>query len=147
MGCIYCITCAINGKQYIGGTNTANPENRWRGHKKSIIVETGGCSALKEAFKKYGLENFTFQIMYLCFDSDTWKFEIAEILKHDTIAPNGYNLSSGGEATYGFLGKTHSAESKKLISEKNYNLGKLWSQDEKNELSDKRYYLYTTKSK
>lgn len=107
MGVIYTITCTISNKNYIGGTNCKNPLKRWNQHKNSPNKK-GGCSALKKAIKKkYGIDNFKWKILYFCFNEDTWKYEVLEILKYNTILPDGYNISKGGKATYGFLGKTH----------------------------------------
>ncbi len=95
MGCIYKILNNINKKIYIGlTTNTA--EYRFKKHKSMIY--SNGCSALYEAFKKYGVENFTIET--ICFSSN--KKELMSLEKHyiselNTVSPNGYNLTSGGE--------------------------------------------------
>jgi len=106
MGFIYKITNILTNKCYIGETKKNNPELRWNEHKRKI--EKGiGCPALQDAVKKYGIENFTFTILIICFDEDRYKFEIEYIKKYNSISPNGYNLTKGGEGG-GFYGKTHS---------------------------------------
>jgi group I intron endonuclease len=108
MGYIYKITNQISKKCYIGETLKTNPYLRWNEHKRKI--EQGiGCPALQDAVKKYGIENFTFEILIICFDEDRYKFEIEYIKKYNSIAPNGYNLTKGGEGG-GFYGKKHSQE-------------------------------------
>jgi group I intron endonuclease len=108
MGFIYKITNIITKKCYIGETKKSNPELRWNEHKRKI--EKGiGCPALQEAIKKYGVENFKFEVLIICFDEDRYKFEIEYIKKFNSIAPNGYNLTKGGEGG-GFYGKKHKAE-------------------------------------
>lgn len=120
MGYIYKITNKITNKCYIGETKKSNPELRWNEHKSKI--EKGiGCPALQDAVKKYGIENFKFEILIICFDDDRYKFEKEYIKKYNSIAPNGYNLTTGGEGG-GFYGKKHSNETiekiKKTLKER-----------------------------
>lgn len=95
MGCIYKITNCINQKLYIGLTIN-DAETRFKKHKSMIY--SNGCSALYEAFKKYGVENF--MVETICFSSN--KKELMSLEKYyiselNTVSPNGYNLTSGGE--------------------------------------------------
>lgn len=114
MGFIYKITNNTNGKCYIGETMKSNPETRWNEHKRKI--EKGiGCPALQDAIRKYGVENFSFQVLIICFDEDRYHYEKQYIKKYNSIAPNGYNLTSGGEGG-GFYGKTHSDETRIRIT-------------------------------
>ena len=108
MGYVYKITNIITKKCYIGETIKSNPILRWNEHKQKI--EKGiGCPALQDAVKKYGIENFRFDVLIICFDEDRYKFEMEYIKKYNSIAPNGYNLTKGGEGG-GFHGKKHSKE-------------------------------------
>jgi len=108
MGYIYKITNKITNKCYIGETKKSNPELRWNEHKRKI--EKGiGCPALQDAVKKYGVEHFKFEILIICFDEDRYRFEKEYIKKYNSISPNGYNLTNGGEGG-GFYGKKHSNE-------------------------------------
>ena len=116
MGYIYKITNTITNKCYIGETKQSNIEVRWKQHKNTI--KNGiGCPALKDAVKKYGIDNFKFEILLICFDEDRYKYEIEYIKKYNSKVPNGYNILDGGPGG-GFEGKTHSEETKKHISEK-----------------------------
>lgn len=95
MGCIYKITNCINQKLYLGLTIN-DAETRFKKHKSMIY--SNGCSALYEAFKKYGVENF--MVETICFSNN--KKELMSLEKHyiselNTVSPNGYNLTSGGE--------------------------------------------------
>jgi group I intron endonuclease len=93
----------------------SNPETRWNEHKRKI--EKGiGCPALQDAIRKYGVDNFSFQVLIICFDEDRYHYEKQYIKKYNSIAPNGYNLTSGGEGG-GFYGKTHSDETRIKIIE------------------------------
>lgn len=115
MGYIYKITNQISKKCYIGVTKKNNPYIRWNEHKRKI--EQGiGCPALQCAVKKYGIDNFTFEILIICFDEERYKFEIEYIKKYNSIAPNGYNLTKGGEGG-GFYGKKHSQKTINKISQ------------------------------
>ncbi len=114
MGYIYKITNTITKKCYIGETKKANPLLRWNEHKSKI--EKGiGCPALQNSVKKHGIENFKFEVLILCFDEDRYKYEMEYIKKYNTIVPNGYNLTPGGEGG-GFYGKKHSQETINKIS-------------------------------
>lgn len=110
MGYIYRITNLINGKVYIGQTKQADPEKRWALHKQSLRKETGGCPLLKAAMLKYGVANFKFEVLIICFDTDLHKIEKEYIKKYNAITPGGYNILPGGQSGGGFKGKKHSSE-------------------------------------
>lgn len=105
MGFIYKIVNKINGKIYIGQTTT-NLEERWRQHCR---IESN-CRYLKYAFEKYGINNFNFIMICVCFDEDLNQYEIKYMEKLNSMAPNGYNLREGGK------GGKHHEETKKKIS-------------------------------
>jgi group I intron endonuclease len=83
-----------------------NPFNRWKEHIRTIKNGTG-CPALQDAVNKYGIDHFKFEILIICFDDDRFKYEIDYIKKYNSMVPNGYNLTKGGEGG-GFYGKKHS---------------------------------------
>ena len=153
MGYIYLITNTITGKQYVGQTLCKNIESRWNQHK-SCSEKTLGRYILS-AYKKYGIENFKFQIICICFDEDCNKFEEEYIKKFNTLVPNGYNLRAGGlnskqhpetiekrvEKMKGRAFTIMTDEIKKKISEshlgaKNPNFGKPISNEQKAKLSE-----------
>ena len=94
MGYIYLITNTINGKRYVGQTTQLDINKRWQNHRTSSRNPRNGC--ISYAMRKYGLENFKFQIICICFDNDCDQFEIDYIKKFNTLVPNGYNLDGGG---------------------------------------------------
>lgn len=108
MGFIYKITNIITNKCYIGETKKNNPYLRWNEHKRKI-TQGIGCPALQDAVKKYGIDFFKFEILIICFDEDRFKYEIEYIKKNNSISPNGYNLTKGGEGG-GFYGKKHTQQ-------------------------------------
>jgi len=108
MGFIYKITNTISNKCYIGETKKSNPYLRWNEHKRKI-TQGIGCPALQDAVKKYGIDYFKFEILIICFDEDRFKYEIDYIKKYNSMSPNGYNLTKGGEGG-GFYGKKHTQQ-------------------------------------
>lgn len=90
---LYKITNNISGKLYIGVT--INPERRWRQHQR---LKTH-CVALRDAMIKYGKDNFTFKVLVCGDDSYIDDLEVKAIRHFNTQAPNGYNLTLGGEGT------------------------------------------------
>ncbi len=114
MGFIYKITNIKNNKCYIGET-IQDPEKRWKDHK-SAIKRDGGCKALKLAINKYGLDNFKFEVLIICFDEDRLIYEKEYIKKYKSLTPNGYNILEGGQE--GVLGYKHTEKTKNIISEK-----------------------------
>ena len=94
------------------------------------------CSAISNALRKYGFDAFVFEVIdYALSENELSQKEIDHIAAHNSIAPNGYNLTSGGEGsqvqyseatkakmrashkrTKTFLGRKHSSETKERIS-------------------------------
>lgn len=88
---IYKITNKINGKSYIGQSN--NIERRFQEH------QTKGSTSripLDIAIKKYGKENFSYEIIEECDISKLNEREAYWIQQYDSII-NGYNCSVGGD--------------------------------------------------
>jgi group I intron endonuclease len=115
MGYIYKITNKISKKCYIGETKSKNVESRWNQHINTI-EKNKGCPALRDAVKKYGWDNFKFEVLIICFDDDRFEYEKQYIKKYNSKVPNGYNTTDGGEGG-GFQGETHSEETIKNIKE------------------------------
>lgn len=114
-GYIYSITNKVNGKTYIGKTNDL--VRRWKEH----YYGKGGAVILKNALKKYGVENFLFDVIAkIPFDT---KEELNDVLKqleiyyislYDTFH-NGYNATIGGD---GISYYEHSEETKQKLKER-----------------------------
>jgi group I intron endonuclease len=116
MGFIYKITNIITNKCYIGETVQSNPIRRWKQHIQKIN-KGNGCPALRDAINKYGLDNFKFEILIICFDEDRHKYEKEYIKKFNSQVPNGYNILDGGQYGGSRLGIKLSEETKNKVSE------------------------------
>lgn len=95
MAYIYVITNQINGKQYVGKTNTTI-EERWRHHQNDS--ERYASRPLYRAFKKYGIENFSIKELEQCSSQEAPSLEIYWIGKLNTYE-NGYNATRGGDGS------------------------------------------------
>ena len=118
MGTIYKITNKVNGKNYIGQT-TRDVGQRFHEH----MTQNSGCRLLRRAIKKYGKDVFKLEILYRDVpDRILDTIESEEIKRWNTLAPNGYNLESGGNQN-----KTSSPETRQKMSEA---VKKLWEDPE-----------------
>ena len=83
----------INDKIYIG--QTKDTRKRFSNHAS----KTSRCSYLRNALGSYGIENATIRVLEtdLSFD-DANMMEAFYIELFETLAPNGYNLTMGGDA-------------------------------------------------
>ena len=94
---IYVITNIINNKQYVGLSK--NCYKRWADHYSKCYnsnKEDDIKKALYMAMRKYGRENFTFQIIEECPEEQLSEREKYWIEKLNTYH-NGYNETPGGE--------------------------------------------------
>lgn len=134
---IYKIT-APNGKSYIGqnlpGVHAklkAKPErvklslklyglkDRLRQHCKN----NSNCTLLKRSIKKYGWENMKVEVLLQCAQEQLNYYEQQMIKAWGTLAPNGLNCTTGGEA------------GKRLSIETRQNISKAWSLERKKKVS------------
>ena len=83
---IYKIENLLNHKCYIG--QSIHIEKRWQEHCRNSTK-----SIISRAIKKYGKENFSFQVLEECDKDQLAEKEIEYIHKFNTITPNGYNIT------------------------------------------------------
>ena len=140
---IYLYTNKVNGKQYIGQT-IREFRIRHQDHLRSNITY------FDRALSKHGVENFEWEIIYEASDAEELnEKEIYFIQKYNTLKPNGYNVTIGGNS---FNGYRHSDETKNKISsgiksfykenpgiyagKENHNYGIKWSDEKKLKMSE-----------
>ena len=90
-GVIYLITNLLNGKKYVGQTRQ-NLNDRIRQHCNSKIN-----SGIDAAIKKYGRENFKYEVIEEIPVEMLNTREIFWIAELNCKSPKGYNLTDGGE--------------------------------------------------
>jgi group I intron endonuclease len=134
MGYIYLIKNNINGKNYVGQTIQNDINKRWNKHKQVNKSFIGTC--LFNAYKKYGIDNFKFKILCICFDEDTNRFEEEYIKKYNCLYPNGYNMINGG-SNRKFTPILKKIISEKLKGEKHPMFGKHLKEETKQKLREK----------
>lgn len=103
---IYSIRNKSTNKIYIGCSK--NIKDRWKTHCKKL---RNRISLINRAIQKYGKDNFEFTILLECPSMCFNYWEQYYIKIYNTMTPNGYNLTSGGEYK-----KTYSNETRKKIS-------------------------------
>lgn len=93
---IYKITNTINNQSYIG--QSINIEKRWNVHKKQYKNKKSHSYdyPLYRAFRKYGINNFKFEIIEVCSKNELNQKEIFWIKYYNTFF-KGYNQTLGGD--------------------------------------------------
>lgn len=95
---VYCITNNATGKKYVGVT-TKGYKNRFAGHVRHSRKSSGNCSALYNAMRKHGQESFTVDLIDTASSFEEMNnLEREHISALNTLYPNGYNLTDGGDA-------------------------------------------------
>lgn len=111
---IYKVTNTINDKVYIG--QTENVETRWNYHLRDYLRSSDSLrfkSPLYDDMKEYGVDKFTIEELEGVDKDNSYIKEKFWIKELNTLYPNGYNLTSGGEK-----GKFYSDITKERIGEK-----------------------------
>lgn len=95
---IYIIKCVESNKFYVGKT-VQEGEKRFRAHfSEARNKPKNECKLLNQAIRKYGEDSFTFHVIKTVEDEtelDTLEEKYIKIF--NSLVPNGYNLTSGGE--------------------------------------------------
>lgn len=111
---VYKIVNVLNGKFYIGKHQTRKLDDGYMGSGKRI------CHAIK----KYGIENFKKEILFVFDSEDEMNEKEKELV---VLNEQSYNLCEGGRGGFSYInqnnipkfkGRTHSEESRKKISDK-----------------------------
>ena len=97
IGYVYLVTNLVNGKKYVGCTSWT-VQRRWRRH--ITLADSGSPQLVHKAIRKHGRDNFHVEVLEEVRGGgrkDLIKAEKHYISKQACIAPEGYNLTSGGE--------------------------------------------------
>lgn len=105
---VYRLVNTINGKSYIGVTNSL--ERRISAHRKA----NGSCPYLHGAIRKYSFDSFEIEILYESWDiRHTWEIVEPELIASYDTFKSGYNMTLGGDGGKGYR---HTEEHKKYMS-------------------------------
>ena len=96
MGFVYMLT-SPSKKRYIGITSRKCVEDRWKEHFKASQKAEGGCPMIKRAIQKYGFDKIEKEILLEIDNEFLNEYEQKFIKQYNTLAPNGYNCTSGGD--------------------------------------------------
>ena len=129
---IYKITNKLNNKVYIG--QSTDIKRRWTVHKNRAFVKNKEYDKyLYRAFRKYGIDNFSFEIIEECSKEELDEKEKQYILQyHSCIDAYGYNETCGYDAPqYGLSGEQH--PNHKLTTDEVYYIRECYNQHLKKE--------------
>ena len=110
---VYKTTNLLNGKHYIGKHKTNNLDDGYMGSGKILL----------QSIEKNGIENFSKEILHIFETEEEMNEKEKELV---TISEQTYNLCEGGNGGFSYInnndipkfkGKSHSAETKRKISE------------------------------
>jgi group I intron endonuclease len=127
LGDIYCLT-SPSGKKYIGQAvkKLKNGKkwgyiSRWKDHIRDSKTKDY-CRLLNNSIRKYGYESFKIELLKECLVEELNKYEKEYILELNTLSPNGYNLTNGGN----FCQQTEETQILKRDSMIGKNKGKIY---------------------
>lgn len=120
---IYGLRCQKTNKWYIGQSSDI--------HKRFGDYKGLRCKNQRKlyfALCKYGYDNFDKVILEIINDSD-WIIDYREMywIRYFVSIENGYNLAEGGKVGIGFLGRKHTDETRKKMSE--WQIGRKFSKE------------------
>jgi group I intron endonuclease len=141
---LYRITDTLSNKIYIGQSN--KEIERWRQHKYYARQEEP-IQYISRAMKKYGVENFTYEVIACCrTQEDADELETQLIKQYDSQnKEHGYNIAPGGEHAWNaglpseqqpMYGKRQSEYFKKRMSEVHTGKVVIITEETKQKISD-----------
>jgi group I intron endonuclease len=99
-GCIYILRNLKNGKGYVG--QALDAERRWQEHIKAAL-DKDSQYPIHRAIRKYGLKNFSAEVIYTCSEFRLNAEEVRLIVKLKThVSQGGYNVTWGGDGVRGY---------------------------------------------
>ncbi len=126
---IYKVTNTRSNKIYVGLSK--DPKKRWNRHMKTA-AGNGKKQRFHEALAKYGSDAFTFEVIEMGIENRELanireKFWIAEFRSFER--EHGYNGTPGGDGGPTFLGRKHTDEWKRRMSEVQSNRSPEWREN------------------
>jgi len=141
---IYQVTSNVHTKNkiYIGKTIRTLKQRQWEHYNSAF--NKNSQTYFHRALRKYNKNNFKWKTIHQC--KNEKELNETEIYYIDELNSfkNGYNMTPGGDGGAGMLGKKHSLETRKKISEGNK--GKKYSKKVCKKMSKahsgKNHYMY-----
>lgn len=145
---IYVITNKINNKKYIG--KSSDIKKRWEYHKQKYESTREWNKTLYKAFRKYGVQNFSFEIIEVLdinYNERCNEREKFWISYYDSYN-NGYNETEGGDggvtvkdprASYGKLTREEVIYLRKRYLECKYPASYIWENEFKNKITKRGF--------
>lgn len=101
---IYLLYCLVSRKGYVGQT-TRSLQDRWSQH--CAYARGGSEFSIHAAIREHGAEAFDVSILETTDNlEDLNALETEQIKKQNTLSPNGYNRTSGGQRAHHFSAET-----------------------------------------
>ena len=114
---VYTIKNTINNKVYVGCT--CNVVQRFRQHKSDLKLNKHKNRHLQSAYNEYGKESLLYEVLEVCESIQMlYKEEYWISVLNSTHRDYGYNIQKGG------IAKSHSLETKQLMSQLNAEKGR-----------------------
>ena len=92
---IYSITNLVNGKVYVGQTRQGLTRRQYEHISRFNLGERD--HKLYQAMRKYGIENFKFEVLLHCFDTKYLDEMEVLFIKQFNSFNRGYNMTCGGD--------------------------------------------------
>ena len=135
---IYIATNIVNNKCYVGFTSRSLEVRKERHKTESFsVTQPGYKSAFHDAIRKYGWDNFKWEVLYQSWD----RYHCKNVMENYFIEEcgtysydhDGYNMTKGGEGTFGHH-MIHTPESnlKRSLTMKGKNTGPRTEQEKIN---------------
>lgn len=114
---IYRFVNKNNNKSYIG--QSINIEERRKKHIAASYYPPSNTynTVFHKAIRKYGVDSFEFEILTLCKIEELDSLEKYYISKYNSMVPNGYNMTAGGENARSINCKFSQEDIKNIITD------------------------------
>ena len=129
-GVVYTIIDGTNDFEYIGQT-TRSVKQRFKEHANAPY-------RIGKAIRAHGADMFVLAILKVCYSKEEMDFWERHFIKsRNTMTPNGYNLTEGGEGMPGFSPseETRAQMSASRTGEKNHFFGKHYTNEARTRIS------------